>query len=269
MNIPHHRATVDSVDWSIPIRACLIPTPGWKLLSVDLGQEEPRIVAVIANDKTLLQGFADGLDIYRPATEALYPYTADGTADREWKSRWDAHERFVGKTFFLAWYYGAGAGRLLIMDPNLTQVDISRGLALLNKAHPARTAYLDDVQKSLDTSAYVSSLFGRKRWLYKAWSPIPELKGEALREGANCRIQSTAADILKIAMPTIHGSLSALGLRGHLVSTVHDEVVLECPPTEVHTIHTLVADTFRPLLSGLDLEVEAFVGDDWGHMERI
>ena len=95
MNIPHHRATVGDVDWSVPIRACLIPTPGWKFISIDLGQEEPRIVAVIANDKTLLQGFADGRDIYRPATEALYPYTADGTADREWKSRWDAHERFV------------------------------------------------------------------------------------------------------------------------------------------------------------------------------
>ena len=295
MNIPHHRATVEGYDWAVDIRACLVTeTPAcpsckglcgdragicptchgtgdddpWVLMSVDLGQEEPRIVATLAQDETLLEGFRNGQDIYRPATEALYPGTKDDSPDRDWALA-HVHERFVGKTFFLAWYYGAAGKRLLILDPTLTQSDVKRGLALLTEAHPARGTYLDEVRAQLQDHGYVTSLYGRRRRLPKAWSPRKADKEEALREGANDRVQATAADILKIAMPKIHRRLRDGRCLGRLISTVHDEVVLEMPAHEVDHIRNLVAACFQDLLPGLTLEVEASIGRDWGHMERI
>ncbi len=270
MNIPHHRARIGGIDWAGPIRGCLRPTEGWLLMSVDLGQEEPRIIAVTAQDKLLLESFAYGRDIYRPATEALYATTGyvSSMEDCVWAVKYD-QERFFGKQFFLAWYYGAGAGRLKALDKSLTPTAIADGLELLANAHPARQRYLDDTFRILHEHGFVESLYGRKRWLPKIWAANKGDREAALREAANARIQMTAADILKIAMPKIDRQLVDQGLEGRLVSTVHDEVVLEMPPSEVTAVKRIVEQAFNGLLEGLPLIVEAKVGADWGRMERI
>lgn len=241
------------------------------LMSVDLGQEEPRIIAVVAEDTALMQGFEQGLDIYHPATSALYPYVAHDMPDDEFRACTKRggqyeNERFVGKTFFLAWYYGAGAARLLKLDPVLTRGRVNVALRELSEAHPARDAYLRGVEENLSTDGYVTSLYGRRRRLHKYWSPRAQVKAEAVREGANDKIQATAADILKLAMALIADELVRRNLVTRLISTVHDEVVLEAPTGEVAEVVKLVAGAFRPLLPGLELEVEASVGSDWGHM---
>ena len=96
-NVPNHRSVVDGVNWGDELRSCITAPDDYLLLSADLGQEEPRIAAVLANDQTLIDGFLAGRDIYRPATEALYPYTVcEGRSDKEWKGEWEDWERFIG-----------------------------------------------------------------------------------------------------------------------------------------------------------------------------
>tara|TARA_Y100000310_G_scaffold336735_1_gene422076 strand:- start:3770 stop:6145 length:2376 start_codon:yes stop_codon:yes gene_type:complete len=280
-NIPHHRARVGEVDWGKEIRSCLVARPGTVLMSVDLSQEEPRIVAIAADDGTLLNAFNENRDIYRPATESLYPRICseiDGESDSEFRRRFD-YERFVGKTFFLAWYYGAGAGRLAVLDKEIDTTLAYHALEALKRAHPARDAYLDYIRQELYDHAMVTSLYGRKRWFWKAWAhrtihknarwPRGKDWESAVREAANMRIQATAADILKIAMAQIDTALTEHSLEARLVSTVYDEVVLELPRSEVHTVYEIIRDIFRPLLPGLDLEVEAKVGENWGYTETI
>jgi DNA polymerase-1 len=265
-NIPHHRAVVDGTDWGVEIRGCLAPKDGHWLMSCDIAQEEPRIVAVLAQDHTLLDAFAQGKDIYRPATEALYPYTEEPLSDGMFKQIYE-HERFIGKTFFLAWYYGAGAGRLKTLDPALQAFDVKRGLALMTDAHPARDEYLKKTKQQLRETGVVESHYGRKRWIYKAWSHDPREFQEALREGANMRVQATAADILKIALVKIDNLLQEHYLTSRLVSTVHDEVVLEVADDELPRVAYLVTRAFDGLLPNMVLPVEASIGKDWGHME--
>ena len=265
-NIPHHRAVVGDTDWGAEIRGCLIPKHGHWLMSCDIAQEEPRIVAVLAKDQTLLDAFDRGEDIYRPATEALYPYTRDAENDVVFKKDYE-HERFVGKTFFLAWYYGAGSGRLKTLDGSLTGPAIKRGLSLMTEAHPARDLYLRETQRQLRKTGVVESHFGRKRWIYKSWSHDPREFQEALREGANMRVQATAADILKIALVAIDSSLQEHYLVSRLVSTVHDEVVLEVADDELLRVAYLVNRAFSGLLPGMELPVEVSLGKDWGHMK--
>lgn len=278
-NIPHHRARVGEVDWGVEIRSCLVAAPGKLLMSIDLAQEEPRIIAVMANDETLLEGFREGRDIYRPATCALYGQpVAPDLSDKEWAAAFD-YQRFVGKTFFLAWYYGAGAGRLLSLDKDLTKAVAMEEMAMLSAAHPAREDYLDYIRRELYDRAVVESMHGRKRWIRKAWTKRNIRKGDkwprgedwesAVREGANMRIQATAADFLKMAMFQIDDAFERRSMEARLVSTVYDEVVLELPEVEVGTAYEIVKEVFRPMLPGLELEVEAKVGTDWGHLEAI
>ena len=267
-NIPHHRARIGDVDWGQVLRRCLVASDNQVLMSADLGQEEPRIIAVVANDRTLADGFQDGRDIYRPATEALYPSTVFDGTDAEFKREFE-YERFVGKTFFLAWYYGAGGGRLRTLDESLGPKDVARGLSLLSGAHPARAAYLEETRALLEADGFVTTLYGRKRWISKAWSRNKKDREEALREAANSRIQGTAADILKIALAKIDAALTKAGLCGRLVLTVHDDVVIDLPQSEVTRANEIVCREFRGLLPGLALEVETYVGATWGERERI
>ena len=266
-NVPNHRATLAGVHWGRKLRDCIVAAPGFTLMSADLGQEEPRIVAVTAHDKTLLRGFAEGLDIYRPATMALYPRTQSEEPDREWKKKWEDWERFVGKTFFLAWYYGAGSGRLKQMDPALTMADITRGLALLDTAHPARSAFLAETLAMLKEKGYVESLLGRKRWISKVWSQNRKDREDALREAANHRIQGTAADILKIALVRIEKALAKC--QSKLVSTVHDEVILEVELSEVNEVAAILQRAFEGLLPDVPLILETYVGARWSERNRI
>ena len=265
-NVPNHRASVGGTDWGHELRTCITASEGNVLLSADLGQEEPRIVAVLAQDQALLDGFANNRDIYRTATEALYPYARIDGSDVEFKETFE-HERFVGKTFFLAWYYGAGASRLRVLDSSLTASDVKRGLTMLEEAHPARRDYLDETFELLNTTGYVSSLFGRKRWISKIWSPHTKERDEAMREAANMRVQATAADILKIALPRIHEALE--GKESALVSTVHDEVILDTPPSEVRYVTRVVSSAFGDLLTDVDLTLETFIGETWAARNRV
>lgn len=267
-NIPHHRAMIGETDWGYKLRSCIVASPGCTLLSADLGQEEPRIVAVIAQDQTLLTGFSAGQDVYRPATNALYPFTCGEFSDGEFKQRYD-YERFVGKTFFLAWYYGAGAGRLKSLDKNLTPDTIREGLALLSTAHPARQAFLNETWDMLKADGYVTSLHGRRRRIPKAWSPRKQEREEALREAANCRVQATAADILKKALVRIHNALQKQGLKSVLVSTVHDEVILDVLGEELDKVEGIVRRAFEGLLPDVALPLEMFVGESWADRDLI
>ena len=81
------------------------------------------------------------------------------------------------------------------------------------------------------------------------------------------RVQATAADILKIALVTIDNSLLEHHLESRLVSTVHDEVVLEVADDETFRVAYLVNQAFSGLLPGMVLPIEASLGKDWGHMD--
>ena len=265
-NIPHHRAKIEGVDWGAKIRSCLVAPEGYVLVSADLAQEEPRIISVVANDETLISAFAQGSDIYRAATEALYPYTADGTPDEVWKLAWEDWERYIGKQDFLAWYYGAGADRLRKLDPTLAMTTIKAGLAGLSKAHPARDGYIAETREQLETDGFTTSLFGRKRWYPGAWSRKKVEREEALRQAANMRIQGTAADLLKIALARIDRELK--GWKSGLLFTVHDELVLEVWKPELAQVVDILHEAFRGLLPGVELILEVFVGERWGERTR-
>jgi len=49
--------------------------------------------------------------------------------------------------------------------------------------------------------------------------------------GPECPVQGGAADIFKLAMVNLDAELEERAMRSRMVLTVHDEVVLEVPPT--------------------------------------
>jgi DNA polymerase-1 len=74
---------------------------------------------------------------------------------------------------------------------------------------------------------YATTLAGRKRWFPVSTGTFESaLRSSFERAAKNHPIQGTNADIMKRALALLYASLPA---GAHLLLTVHDEVVVECP----------------------------------------
>ena len=80
-------------------------------------------------------------------------------------------------------------------------------------------------------------------------------------------IQGTAADIMKIAMIRLHDRLRRDGSPARMLLSVHDEVLLEVPRSEVEALAPVVRSTMESALKlDVPLDVDLKVGDDWESM---
>ncbi|MGH9342261.1 MAG: DNA polymerase, partial [Terriglobia bacterium] len=110
----------------------------------------------------------------------------------------------------------------------------------------------------------VRTLFGRMR-------PIPEIhssdvaaRNRAEREAMNTPLQGTAADLMKLAMVKLHGRLKRESLQTRMILTVHDELVLESPESELENARAAVREEMENVFAlRVPLRVEDGAGANW------
>jgi DNA polymerase-1 len=236
------------------IRSAFIAEPGWKLVSADYSQVELRILAHVSGEPKLREAFARGEDIHAAtAAEVLGRPQAELTKD----------ERNIAKMVNFGIIYGISAFGL---SENL-EIPREQAQTYID-AYLARFPHVQDfIARTIEQctrDGYVTTLLGRRR-------PVPEIRasnrqtrslGERL--AVNSVMQGTAADVIKVAMVSVHERLRAEGRGSRLVLQVHDELLLEAPDTEVPAAR----EALREEMCGaypLDppLAVDVGVGDDW------
>src|SRR5437763_1622928 len=241
------------------IRSAFVAEPGHKLLSADYSQVELRILAHISGEPKLRESFERGEDIHTTtAAEVLGKDPATLTKD----------ERNVAKMVNFGIIYGISSFGL---SENL-EIPREEAQAYID-AYLARFPHVPDfIQRTIEPAAragYVTTLFGRRR-------PVPEIRasnrqtrslGERL--AVNSVMQGTAADIIKVAMISIHRRLRDEGRAARLVLQVHDELLLEVPEKELSDVRELVREEMVGAYE-LDppLEVDVGAGDDWHDAKR-
>ncbi len=93
----------------------------------------------------------------------------------------------------------------------------------------------------------------------------------AEREAINAPIQSTAADIMKIAMIRVDEELRRRKLRARMLLQVHDELIFEVPREELTEASRLVCEQMESAYSDLrvPLKVDVEQGSNWEEMENV
>jgi DNA polymerase-1 len=236
------------------IRSAFVAEPGWKLVSADYSQVELRILAHVSGEPKLREAFARGEDIHT-ATAAEVLGRAPATLTKD--------ERNVAKMVNFGIIYGISAFGLsenleIPREDAQTYID----------AYLARFPHVQDfIARTIEQASrdgYVTTLLGRRR-------PVPELRasnrqtrslGERL--AVNSVMQGTAADVIKVAMVSVHERLRAEGRASRLVLQVHDELLLEAPEAEVPAAREVLREEMcaaYPLDPPLGVDVG--VGDDW------
>jgi len=243
------------------IRRAFIPyAQGHVLLSADYSQIELRILALLADDEELKNACKGDRDIHRYTASLMFEVPEDKVDD---KMRYSAKRINFGIT------YGMGAFSLakdLSVSINEAQIFIDKYFL----RYPKVRQFLDgEIQKARDLG-YVSTLFGRRRYLPDINNRNMGLRQFAERQAINAPMQGTAADIIKIAMVKVNHRMVQEKLSSTMIMTVHDELVFDVPQDELKTMVSLVRQEMESVIDlSVPMKASVKVGNNWLEMEKV
>ncbi len=203
------------------LRRCFVAPQGCRLLIADLSNIELRILAEVSGDATMLRFFAEGKDLHSETARLMF--TLPKGVDPKEHLVNGRSARDIAKTINFGLAYGMGAQGLA----NRVGVDLGTAKRLMQTyfaTYKAVAMYLTRSGKEGVAKGYAVSLSGRRRFFSD--EELKARRGEAERSAKNHPIQGTNADILKCALALLY---QRLPVGVHVVLTIHDEVVLECP----------------------------------------
>ena len=240
------------------IRTAFIHEKGNTLISADYSQIELRLVAHIADLKSMKQAFADGVDIHAMTASEMFGVPVKGM---------DPMIRRRAKAINFGIIYGISAFGLA------NQLGISRGEAkdyidAYFKKFPGIRQYMDDTIASAKAHGFVETIFGRRTYVGGINDKNPAMRGYSERQAINAPIQGAAADVIRRAMIRMPGALQKARLGAKMLLQVHDELIFECPKDEADKTAKLVADIMvsapAPAVNlSVPLVVEARAGANW------
>jgi DNA polymerase I len=243
------------------VRRGFVADPGNVLLSVDYSQIELRIVAHMAGDEAMLNAFRLGQDIHATTAAAIY-----GVPLAEVSKEMRRHAKAIN----FGLIYGMSAFGLT-RSTELTLSESEEFVKAYFRQFPGVKQYLDGIRREAKENGYVETLLGRRRYFPMLKSTLNQtIKNREEREAINAPIQGTAADIMKIAMIQIPPELEKAGLHGRMLLQVHDELVLECPQTELDKTIRVVRDVMENAYPiSIPLSTEARQGQNWDEMQAV
>ena len=236
------------------IREAVIPDEGCLFLSADYSQIELRLMAHFSQDEHMLAAFRSGQDIHAATAARIYGLPIEQiTKDQRRKA----------KTANFGIIYGISAFGLA------QQLDCSRTEAkqLIDDyfaAFPRVISYIESQKEMARQRGYAETLFGRKRYLPDIHSQNATVRSFAERNAVNAPIQGTAADIIKMAMVSIHRRLKEEDLKAQMIMQVHDELNFNVPAAEVERVREIVVSEMQNAVHlSIPLIAECGVGKNW------
>ena len=236
------------------IRQAVIPDEGCLFLSADYSQIELRLMAHFSQDPHLVQAFISGQDVHAATAAKIFNVPIDQVTK---------DQRRQAKTANFGIIYGISAFGLA------QQLDCSRAeaKALIDgyfAAFPGVIDYIERQKQLAREQGYAVTLFGRKRYLPDILSHNATVRSFAERNAVNSPIQGTAADIIKMAMVTIHRRLKEEGLKAQMIMQVHDELNFNVPAAEVDRVREIVISEMQNVVHlTIPLIADCGVGTNW------
>ena len=231
------------------IRKAFVAEEGHVFLSADYSQIELRLMAHLSKDKSMTDDFLSGNDIHAATASKIFGVELKDVT-REMRSR--------AKTANFGIIYGISSFGL---SERLT-IGRKEAKDLIDgyfNSYPGVKVYMDESIKKARDQGFVTTMFGRKRYLPDILSRNQVVRGNAERNAINAPIQGSAADIIKIAMIRIHERLRSEKYLSKMILQVHDELIFETENSELDRLKDMV---IFEMSNAAKLDVPLVV--DWG-----
>ena len=236
------------------IRKAFIPGKGKIFLSADYSQIELRLMAHLSGDSAMIADFLSGQDIHSATASKIFSVPLNEVT-REMRAR--------AKTANFGIIYGISAFGL---SERLT-IGRKEAKELIDgyfNSYPGVKAYMDESIRRARESGFVTTMYGRRRYLPDIHSRNQVVRGNAERNAINAPLQGSAADIIKIAMVRIAARLEKELPEAKMILQVHDELIFEVDIASVEKLRTMAMEEMKGAADLLvPLEVDSGTGNNW------
>lgn len=236
------------------IRRAFIPEKGHTLISADYSQLELRLLAYITRDERMLDAFQKGEDIHAQTARLVF----GANNEKELKEK-----RRLAKIVNFAIAYAVEAFGLSARV-GISRAEAKKVIEDYYDTYKGVRRFMEEVPKQAKEKGYVTSVYGRRRYVPTINDRNYNVRSRAEREAINMPIQGTASDIVKIAMLKVDEVLQREKMKTRLIMQVHDELLLEAPNDEVEKAMAIVK---KEMESAVELDVPLLVeigaGENW------
>ena len=236
------------------IRKAFIPEPGCLFFSADYSQIELRVMAHLSQDTEMIKVFREGKDLHAATAANIYKKPIEEvTRDERTKSKRANFGIIYGITVF-------GLAERLDIPRDEAKMLIDGYFDTFPQVHD----YMEKSKEVARQKGYVTTLFGRRRYLPDINSHNATVRGFAERNAINAPIQGTAADIIKVAMIRIFNRFKAEGIRSKMILQVHDELNFSVFPEEKEKVESIVLEEMQNALNlSVPLVADSGFGQNW------
>ena len=236
------------------IREAFIPEDGHTLISADYSQIELRVLAHMANIRTLKDAFEADTDIHSVTASQMFKKPLDEIGPDLRRS---------AKMINYGIIYGIGAFGLA-QRLGIARKEAQDYIERYFEQYPGIKDYMEATKEQARAQGFVSTLFGRRCYIPEINAKLPTRRQYAERQAINAPIQGTAADIMKRAMIRVAAALDEAGMATAMLLQVHDELVLEAPDGETASAKQLVKEVMESAFAmSVPLVVDVGSGASW------
>ncbi|HUW92870.1 MAG TPA: DNA polymerase I [Bacteroidales bacterium] len=236
------------------IRRAFIPDPGKIFLSADYSQIELRLMAHLSGDQGMIADFLSGQDIHAATASKIFGVPV-GDVTREMRAK--------AKTANFGIIYGISAFGLS-ERLNIGRKDARELIDGYFASYPGVKKYMDESIRKAREAGYVTTMFGRRRYVPDIHSRSQVVRGNAERNAINAPLQGSAADIIKIAMVRIAERLDNEMPEAKMILQVHDELIFEVTVSDTERLSNIVTEEMKGAASlAVQLEVDTGTGYNW------
>ena len=236
------------------IRKAFIPEPGQLFFSADYSQIELRVMAHLSNDENMIRVFQEGKDLHAATAANIYKKPIEEvTRDERTKSKRANFGIIYGITVF-------GLAERLDIPRDEAKMLIDGYFETFPQVHD----YMEQSKEIARKQRYVTTLFGRRRYLPDINSANATVRGFAERNAINAPIQGTAADIIKVAMIHIFNRFKVENIKSKMILQVHDELNFSVLPEEKEKVEQIVLEEMQNAFQmKVPLVADSGFGDNW------
>ena len=224
------------------------------LVCSDYSQIELRLLAHLSNDEVLINAFKNGEDIHRATASLVFGVPMELVS---------SEMRRQAKAVNFGIIYGISAFGLsndIGVTPNIAKKFIEKYF----ETYPKVKEYMDSNISFAKQNGYVKTLYDRIRY-------IPEIKSTNFftrsfgeRIAMNTPLQGSASDIIKKAMIDVYNALESGGYKAKLILQVHDELLIDCPISEVDSVAKLLKECMENVVKlNVKLVADVASGKNW------
>ena len=226
----------------------------YMIIDADYSQIELRMLADISKDQTMIDAFNSNEDIHTITASKVFNVRPEEVTP-------ELRRRAKAVNFGIV--YGISEYGLA-KNINSSSKEAKEYIQMYLEKYSKIADFMKDIVDKSKKLGYVSTIFGRRRYIKEFQSKNKNIIKFGERVAMNTPIQGSAADIIKLAMNRIYNRLKENNLKSKLIMQVHDELLIECPICEVDMASKILKEEMENVIKlSVPLTVDLNVGKNW------